>query len=127
MEIRDLRQAIIDILLMSELSDVEMYYNHAKKDAVYPYIVWRIEDTYDTSPTYNHVVKFMIYDHRNKSSLVVGQLADTVQRLFNKKQYTTDKLGIHSVLSIRQSIPSEFLVDSQVEELQFDMTVYRKD
>lgn len=106
--------------------DISFYLNSAPKSVPSPYVVFRLEDMIDTSPTYNFTLKFMCWDDRNKSSENVLKIADIINDKLNKKQLVFDDMGIHSVLNISQNIPSEFLTDKQCVELQFDITIYER-
>lgn len=115
-------------LIVSSLSplitDTNFYMNHAPKGAVTPYIVFRLEDLLDTSPSYNATIKFMCWDDRNQPSSRNNRNADLILKSMNKAQFSYEDLAIHSVLSLQQTIPSEYLTDKQCIELQFDARIY---
>ena len=106
--------------------DATFYMNTAPKSATTPYIVFRVEDTIDTSPTYQTTIKFMCWDIRNTSSSTNIANADLIIETLNRKQFNYEDMGLHTTLTIQQSIPSEYLADKQCIELQFDTTIYER-
>lgn len=108
------------------LNGVDIYVNHAPKTATLPYIVVRLESMIDTSPSYNATLKIVFYDDRNKTSQTNSLNADIMRPIFNKAQFEFDDMLVHSVLSLEQNIPSEYLADKQVIEQQFDVRIYER-
>lgn len=106
--------------------DTDLYQDNAPKTAKTPYIVFRLETTIDQSPSYTLDMKFMCYDDQNKSSKDNIIIADEIQKIFNKQYWVLVGQSLHSTLTLRQNIPSEMLIDKQVIELQFDMTLYER-
>lgn len=102
------------------------YQDHAPKDAKLPYTVFRLETMLDTSPSTNATLKFMCYDDRNKSAQENIKIADEIHHAFNKKYKAFENQSYHSVLNLRQVIPSEYLTDKQCIELQFDVVIYNR-
>ena len=108
------------------LNGVDVYVNHAPKSATLPYIVVRLESMIDTSPSYNATLKIVFYDDRNKTSQTNTLNADVMRPIFNKAQFEFEDMLVHSVLSLEQNIPSEYLADKQVIEQQFDVRIYER-
>lgn len=100
------------------------YMNHAPKSATTPYIVFRIEDILDNSPSYTATIKFMCYDDRNKTSSNNINNADVIMNAMNKVQFNYDNMAIHSTLILQQDIPSEYLTDKQCIEQQYNAVIY---
>lgn len=100
------------------------YQNKAPNKAVMPYVVFRFDTVLDTSPTYLINAVFACYDSQDVSSKSNKIRADLIQRAFNKTSLNFDDMSIHSIMTLRQDIPSEMLEERQVIELQFDMTLY---
>lgn len=115
-----------EIEILKSSHSIDFYYDHAPKSAKFPYVVFRIETILDTSPTTNAILKFMCYDDRNKIAESNIRIADIIHNRFNKYRRSYDLYAYHSVLNIRQSIPSEFLIDKQCIEMQFDLVIYNR-
>lgn len=67
---------------------------------------------------------FACYDDQTKTNIVNNTNADLIQNKFNKKVFNFDDSSIHSMMTIRQEIPNDMLVEKQVVELQFDLVLY---
>lgn len=70
---------------------------------------------------------FACYDDQTKTNIVNNTNADLIQNKFNKKVFNFDDSSIHSVMTIRQEIPNDMLVEKQVVELQFDLVLYERE
>lgn len=111
--------------LLGEL-DIRLYQNKAPKSAITPYTIFRAETIIDTSPSQVVSMKFICHDDQSKTSKENVIIADKIEKLFNKTFGVLDGQGYHSTMSLRQEIPSEMLIDTQVIELQFDIAIYEK-
>lgn len=70
---------------------------------------------------------FACYDDQTKTNIVNNTNADLIQNKFNKKVFNFDDSSIHSMMTIRQEIPNDMLVEKQVVELQFDLVLYERE
>lgn len=70
---------------------------------------------------------FACYDDQTKTNIVNNTNADLIQNKFNKKIFNFDDSSIHSMMTIRQEIPNDMLVEKQVVELQFDLVLYERE
>lgn len=111
---------------MSEELGAQFYQDSAPKSAQTPYIVFRVEDIIDDSPTYRTTIKFMFWDIRNKSSKENIKNADFIVNKFNRGQFPFKDMGMHSVLNLQQNIPSEYVTDKQCIEQQYDVNIYER-
>lgn len=111
--------------LQTELG-VRIYQDEAPKTATHPYIVFRVEDLIDTSPSYNATLKLMVWDIGNVSSAESLALADKLLNEFNKQQKVFTNMSTHTTFTLGQSIPSEHLVGKQCIEQQYDVRIYQK-
>ena len=112
--------------ILRVMEGIVFYQDSAPKNAVTPYVVFRLESMVDTSPTTNATLKFMCYDDRNKLAKANIEIADKIHHKFNKTYRVFDIQSYHSVLNIRQVIPSEYLTDKQCIEMQFDVVIYNR-
>lgn len=112
--------------LTTYVPNVQFVMDKAGSSVKTPYIVFRVEDIIDTSPTLNTTIRFMCYDDENATSTTNNLHADVIRNHFNKKQFVFDDISLHTTLSIEQTIPAEYLTDKQVIELQFDATIYER-
>lgn len=113
--------------LLPQLVGIKFYKDSAPSTATLPYTIFRYETTIDTSPSQVVSVKFICHDATGKTSKDNMIVADKIQKLFNKNAWVLVGQGLHSTMSLRQEIPREMLVDTQVIELQFDIEVYEKE
>ncbi len=125
-KLSDCIKTIVDDLKEKEVTRTEFHMNHAPKNAATPYVVFRIEDIINSSPSYNATLKMMLYDDRNKTSEKNIENADIIRRSFDMLQKVHEDIALHSLLIIEQNIPSEYLTDKQVIEQQYDIRIYER-
>jgi hypothetical protein len=125
----EVNTSIFYINFKSLLGDlgITLYQNKAPKSAITPYTIFRLETIVDTSPSQIVSMKFICHDDQAKSSKGNVIIADKIETKFNKTfGVFSNGQGYHSTMSLRQEIPSEMLIETQVIELQFDIAVYGK-
>lgn len=113
--------------VISQIPNIKFYQNKAPVKAQTPYVVFRYDSVLDNSPTYMINLIFACYDDQTKTNIVNNTNADLIQNKFNKKVFNFDDSSIHSMMTIRQEIPNDMLVEKQVVELQFDLVLYERE
>lgn len=121
--------AIADFIgdwLNTGLYDVggRIYRNEAVQNAVYPYIVYRIEDKSDTYPSADLTVRIDVYEAPHVSVRVVEAVADEIEADFNHKVFPVDDMYAHFELEQRQSVNELDLIDAYFVNLRFVTRIY---
>lgn len=103
-----------------------VYRNRAATKATAPYITIKLDTKIDTSPSFDQMIIFAIYEDENKSIRNIEEIADAIEYILNKNTFESDTQRYHFMLSLRQNIPNEMLISKQAIELQFMGRIYPK-
>lgn len=111
--------------ILDELNTISFHQNKAPISQTVPYTQFRFDTTIDMEPTYLITLVFSCFDSQDVPSKTNKNIADLIQKKFNKKVFNFKDMSIHSTMGLRQDIPSEMLTEKQVIELQFDLVLYQ--
>ena len=111
--------------ILDELAPIVFVQNKAPTNQTGPYTEFRFDTTLDMEPTYLITLVFSCFDSQNVSSKGNKDIADSIQNKFNKQVFNFEDTSVHSMMTLRQDIPSEMLTEKQVIELQFDLVLYQ--
>lgn len=114
---------ILDLLLTKH---DRVYRNKPSQKPVCPYIVFYCNNSYDNYPSTQVVLNIDIFDDANVSIRAVEDMADEINNMLNHKVFMTDNLNMQFELEARQMVSPEDLIDKQMVNLRYEITVYFK-
>ena len=118
---------VADILLAYlETKHARVYRNFAKKDAVFPYVVFNVETVMDTYPTNDFYCYVQVYDKPNVSVRTINDIADSIDAI-NHTIINNSEMNLHFTRVNRQFVSNAELTDSQMVDLQYAVRAYGKE
>lgn len=121
--------ALYDVL---RTKHTHVYRNKAPQSPTYPFIIYRVENVLDMSPSDDLYVHVDVYDDANVSVRALENLADLIDgdgdglspSGLNQLIIQTNELNAHFKREQRQHIPSLEIGGVQAVNLRYDVRVY---
>lgn len=103
-----------------------VYRNRAPLNPTTPYIVFNADSVLDTYPSDDYMVYVNIVDNPNQPVRAIETLADTIDNDLNQKVINLSTINMHLLRSMRQIVPANDLVNTQMVQIQYTARVYFK-
>lgn len=115
-----------EVLEYLETKHNRVYRNKAKKNPIFPYVIYRVESVVNSIPSEDLYLNVDVYDDVNKSVRAMEDLADMIDNDLNHQVINTDKLNLHFEREQRQYVTPEDLVSAHLINLRYVVRAYFK-